>query len=206
VPLPEDYYSPFIKGGTILFRPTPGNRGAEQFTFARMICPDWTPNVALAFAFHNEHPNLLNSSTQTASVVELVELASHETPLLAAVALRNLLSLGLAQPSYVQTQLVRVSGLLCSVLSYLTIVVAGPNVSRPFSQETLQVIDTASDSTLRAIAVGGFAAALFLSRDAAVLARSKAVLSKARARLTAIGGSTEQDSQLSFIFGRLGTY
>ncbi|WP_176048637.1 hypothetical protein [Burkholderia sp. BCC1644] len=43
---PEHLYSPFIRGGTIVYRWNPAAEGGEQFGNVRMIFPDWTQQVA----------------------------------------------------------------------------------------------------------------------------------------------------------------
>lgn len=201
---PEDYYSPFTHGGTILFRPVPGKTDIEQFGAVRLIFPDWVASVPAAFTFHEANPHLLDPGPQTAAVGKLVPLVSQPNQLLAVVAFRNLLALGLAQPDWVRAQLVRVSGPLGAVFGYLTIVIAGPNVSRPFAHETLQVMDTAGEATLRALVSGAFAAALLRSHDPAALARAMAVLAKGRQRLSAAGVAVDRDAHLSWMFGKMG--
>ncbi|WP_107310749.1 hypothetical protein [Burkholderia metallica] len=43
---PEHLYSPFIHGGTIVYRWNPAAEGGEQFGNVRMIFPEWTQQVA----------------------------------------------------------------------------------------------------------------------------------------------------------------
>ncbi|AZQ54946.1 hypothetical protein [Burkholderia cenocepacia] len=43
---PEHLYSPFIRGGTIVYRWNPAAEGGEQFGNVRMIFPEWTRHVA----------------------------------------------------------------------------------------------------------------------------------------------------------------
>lgn len=43
---PEHLYSPFIRGGTIVYRWNPAAEGGEQFGNVRMIFPEWTRQVA----------------------------------------------------------------------------------------------------------------------------------------------------------------
>ncbi|AOK06854.1 hypothetical protein LGM90_15985 [Burkholderia sp. AU28942] len=43
---PEHLYSPFIHGGTIIYRWNPDARGGEQFGNVRMIYSEWTQHVA----------------------------------------------------------------------------------------------------------------------------------------------------------------
>ncbi|WP_322087846.1 hypothetical protein [Burkholderia sp. BCC1999] len=43
---PEHLYSPFIGGGTIVYRWNPAAEGGEQFGNVRMIFPEWTRQVA----------------------------------------------------------------------------------------------------------------------------------------------------------------
>ncbi|CAB3756161.1 hypothetical protein GQ57_02215 [Burkholderia sp. MSh2] len=43
---PEHLYSPFLRGGTIVYRWNPAAEGGEQFGNVRMIFPEWTQQVA----------------------------------------------------------------------------------------------------------------------------------------------------------------
>lgn len=43
---PEHLYSPFIRGGTIVYRWNPAAEGGEQFGNVRMIFPEWAQQVA----------------------------------------------------------------------------------------------------------------------------------------------------------------
>ncbi|MEK6355281.1 MAG: hypothetical protein V4796_19315 [Burkholderia cenocepacia] len=43
---PEHLYSPFIRGGTIVYRWNPAAEGGEQFGNVRMIFPEWVQQVA----------------------------------------------------------------------------------------------------------------------------------------------------------------
>ncbi|WP_175901470.1 hypothetical protein [Burkholderia seminalis] len=43
---PEHLYSPFIRGGTIVYRWNPAAEGGEQFGNVRMIFPEWARQVA----------------------------------------------------------------------------------------------------------------------------------------------------------------
>ncbi|OXI31258.1 hypothetical protein CFB89_17450 [Burkholderia sp. AU16741] len=43
---PEHLYSPFVHGGTIVYRWNPAAEGGEQFGNVRMIFPEWTQQVA----------------------------------------------------------------------------------------------------------------------------------------------------------------
>ncbi|MBP0717016.1 hypothetical protein ABXK61_27440 [Burkholderia sola] len=43
---PEHLYSPFIRGGTIVYRWNPAAEDGEQFGNVRMIFPEWTQHVA----------------------------------------------------------------------------------------------------------------------------------------------------------------
>jgi hypothetical protein len=201
---PEDLYSPFIHGGALLFRPVAGKADIEQFGAARVIFTDWSAQVAPAFAFHEANPFLLDPGPQTASVKSLVQITTGQNLVLAAVAFRVLLQLGLAQPDWVRAQILRVSGPLGAVFGFLTVAVAGPNLSRPFAHETVQALDTASEPTLRAVSLGAFSAALFPSPDPAVMGRAKVVAAKAKQRLAAAGVAVDKDPQLSFMFGRMG--
>ncbi|MGY4729129.1 hypothetical protein [Burkholderia pyrrocinia] len=58
---PEHLYSPFIRGGTIVYRWNPAAEGGEQFGNARMIFPEWTKQVA--DALRSAPPSLPDSAS-----------------------------------------------------------------------------------------------------------------------------------------------
>ncbi|MET3212844.1 UNVERIFIED_ORG: hypothetical protein ABIC48_000587 [Burkholderia territorii] len=58
---PEHLYSPFIRGGTIVYRWNPAAEGGEQFGNARMIFPEWTQQVA--DALRSAPPSLPDSAS-----------------------------------------------------------------------------------------------------------------------------------------------
>jgi len=200
---PDRLFWPLGGAGTILFRPVPGKTDGEYFSHARQIFPGWLASVAPAFAFHEANPTLLDLGPRTVATAQLVKLVSQGNPILAAMAFRDLLSLGLAPPDYIRAQLSRVSGPLGAVFGYLTITLVGPNVARPFARETLQVVDSVGEPTLRALALGAFAASVF-SDWGAPFERAKPVLEKIRRRLSTAGVAVDADPQFAWIFERTG--
>ncbi len=52
---PEHLYSPFIRGGTIVYRWNPAAEGGEQFGNVRMIFPEWRQQVAKALRAASAH-------------------------------------------------------------------------------------------------------------------------------------------------------
>jgi hypothetical protein len=200
----EDYYSPFVHGGLILFTPVPAKTDIEQFGSVRVLFPTWAPDVPAAFKFHQTNRRLFDRTQQTMAVQQLKKLVSGVNQLLAVAAWRSLLARGIVQPDWVSAQLASTSGPLGAVFSYLTIVIKSPDAPRSFAQATLAAVDVASEPTLRALALGAFAAGLFYSRESAILAQSKAVLAKTRQRLAALGVTVHDDARLSVMFDKIG--
>lgn len=202
---PEDYYSPFAHSCSILFRPMPEKAGMEQFGATRLVFPDWIAGVAAAFAFYQANARLLDPGTQILPRPPLLQLVSQKNPLLASVAFRVLLSLGLVEPEYLRAQVVRRPGPLCAVFGYLAIVTSDPSTTHPWWLELGQSLDKASEPAARALVLGAFAAGLFRAHDSDHLARAKAVLGKARQRLRATGVPIDHDARLAWMFARMGS-
>ncbi|WP_412025587.1 hypothetical protein [Burkholderia cepacia] len=60
---PEHLYSPFIRGGTIVYRWNPAAEGGEQFGAVRMIFPEWKQQVA--DALRSASPSLPDGASAT---------------------------------------------------------------------------------------------------------------------------------------------
>lgn len=202
--LPEDFYSPFTQGGTILFLQRPEKTGFEQFDFARMIFADWASDVSAAFAFHHGNPDLLDPVAQTVSVPQLMQLVSGQNPILAALAFRGLISKGLVQLDFARDLLLAAQKPLVAVLGYLTIIVPSLPGTYPLVDANLHALDFAGEATVRGLLLGAFAAALFHTRDKPILPRVKVIVARARQRLVAAGVVIENDVELTYMFDRMG--
>jgi len=92
MPAPEDYYSPFAYGGTIVFRPEPSAGGAEFFGDCGMIFPEWGRSAADAL---RASPRLTTVFAQApsdpAALTETARTINGPNGVLAAIAFRMLL-------------------------------------------------------------------------------------------------------------------
>lgn len=201
----EDYYSPFARGGTILFRPKPGEAGIEQFGTVYLLFDGWDRYVAQAFTFISNHPALLGDSQVTPSEVpQLNQLLSENNKLLAVQAFRSLAVSGRMDPNLAGNRLTNAEVNLAAIYTFLMLIsrVAG---QPPFSQKLIDISRTTNDTTkLRSIALGAFSVGLFHSEDDQALSASKALLTAIRRRLKALGVAVDRDAYLVSIFQKMG--
>jgi hypothetical protein len=71
---PEDVYSPFAYGGTIVFRPEPQAEGRQQFGACRMIFPEWQDAAAAALRAGPDLVGVLTTAADEPPNAELVKL------------------------------------------------------------------------------------------------------------------------------------
>jgi hypothetical protein len=202
---PEDFYSPFTHGGTIVFRLSPGVAEIGQFGTVRLIFPSWARYVAPAFILMGREPALTGTRPVGPSeLLLLTQLLSQDNQLVAALAFRELVASGRMTRKRAENQLGRVQGNLGAISSYIAL------TTRQASRQQLvkavaQVARTTRDpAQLRFIALAAFAAGLFRVDDSEALAASKLVLSVVRSRLRELQIAVEKDEYLSAIFSKTG--
>lgn len=61
---PEDRYSPFVSGGTVLFRPAPEVKKLADLGPVTMLFPDWAQYVAPALALFQSSPEIFKRDTE----------------------------------------------------------------------------------------------------------------------------------------------
>ncbi|RXV68732.1 hypothetical protein D1006_26745 [Burkholderia stabilis] len=180
---PEHLYSPFIRGGTIVYRWNPAAEGGEQFGAVRMIFPEWKQQVAEA----------LRAAPASASRANPLDRVSQDRNPMTAVldfgdALRD-------EPvDKIVTQLpalMRVSDLHeLSALVFLCLSTSRDE-DRPRFVEALDASIAGIDDNARllAVAYGAFAAGRSRSypfNDAAQTARINGVFATLRQRTSAL--------------------
>ena len=79
---PEHLYSPFIRGGTIVYRWNPAAEGGEQFGNVRMIFPEWARQVADAL---RSAPAATQDGVSSASQPALERLKADTNPMTAVL-------------------------------------------------------------------------------------------------------------------------
>ncbi|MBR8374706.1 hypothetical protein KDW20_02920 [Burkholderia cenocepacia] len=154
---PEHLYSPFIRGGTIVYRWNPAAEGGEQFGNVRMIFPEWAQQVA--DALRSAPPSLPDGAA--ASQAALERMKTDGNPMTAV------LDFGAAlREEPVERIVAQLPALLrvkdrheLSAIVYLCL--SAPRAEdRPRFVETINqaIADTDDRARLLAIAYGAFAA------------------------------------------------
>jgi hypothetical protein len=203
--LPEDYYSPFAHGGTIVFRPAPGASGIEQFGTVRLLFPNWGQFVAPAFAFMVSHPALLgDGQVGPTELPQLTQLLSQNNELLAVLAFRELVASGQMAPNLARNQLTNAQANLAAVYTYIALT-SQAGGGHQLAQEIAGITKMTHDATkLRSIALGAFSAGLFRAEDSGIISSSKSALGAVRHRLKELKIAVEKDIYLNSIFEKMG--
>ncbi|BAX63026.1 hypothetical protein [Burkholderia stabilis] len=186
---PEHLYSPFIRGGTIVYRWNPEAEGGEQFGAVRMIFPEWTQQVA--DALRSAPPSLPDGAS--AKPPALDRLKADRNPMTAVLDFGDVL-----REEPVERIVARLPGLLqVNDLHELSAIVflclsASRDADRPRFVEAIDasIADTDDSARLLAIAYGAFAAGRsrpYPFTDATQTARINDVFGALKRRTSALG-------------------
>ncbi|AXF24705.1 hypothetical protein CUJ89_31115 [Burkholderia pyrrocinia] len=154
---PEHLYSPFIRGGTIVYRWNPAAEGGEQFGAVRMIFPEWTQQVA--DALRSAPPSLPDGTSATPPALD--RLKTDRNPMTAVLDFGDAL-----REEPVERIVARLPGLLqandlheLSAIVFLCLSESRAE-DRPRFAEAINGSIAATDDSARllAIAYGAFAA------------------------------------------------
>jgi hypothetical protein len=202
--LPEDYYSPFVYGGTILCRPTRGATGIDQFGPVRLLLPEWARFVVSASVFAEGHPALFEGGElKPRDDAELKQLLLQENKLLAVLAFRTLLQTGHMTSSLFREQLTS-EGNVLAMFTYLVLSSADVQTENPLVAEIYSSAKLSPDlGKIRSLALGAFAAALFHSADTAVVSHSKSLLNIVQQRLAALSVTSEKEPYIYLILEKM---
>lgn len=202
--VPEDFYSPFTHGGKILFLPTPGESGIEQFGPVHLIFPDWERYIAPASVFIEQHRGLFaEDEARVDNVANLIKLLSSENKLIAVLAFRRLIASKSLTSVIIGKQL-QAERHSSAIFSYLILTLIEPIEKNPLLQEIIHSIEAAQDiERIRAIALSAFAAGLFHSSDMVIISRCKEVLSATRRRLKELEVPVEKEHDLFLMFEKM---
>jgi len=167
---PEDVYSVFERGGTILFQPQPEASGAGYFSEVHVVFPAWSVHVREA-ARLEAHLSLNGAKIGKAEAAELGQALSQQNPLIRIMAFRQLLSSGNLTAELARRTMGASQGNERSVFTYLLL--TSPQASSAVEDE----IQASHDPVrLKAIALGAFSASLFRGSDSEIGGRSRAVM------------------------------
>ncbi|WP_230684326.1 hypothetical protein [Burkholderia cepacia] len=186
---PEHLYSPFIRGGTIVYRWNPAAEGGEQFGSVRMIFPEWKQQVA--DALRSAPPSLPDGTSATPPALD--RLKADRNPMTAVLDFGDAL-----REEPVERIVARLPGLLqvndlheLSAIVFLCL--SGSRAEdRPRFAEAINGSITATDDSARllAIAYGAFAAGRsrpYPFNDAGQTARINDVFGALKRRTSALG-------------------
>lgn len=176
---PEDRYSPFIHGGTVLLRPAPQIKRLDDLGPVTLLFSDWAQEVAPALAFVQNRPTVFGDKLGPWEERELTPLLSGHNRLLAVCALRSLQAAGRLPPEAERVYLDRSAGQLASIVMYLML--AGPGVTEALAGQALDAARSTRDPARRSpLHLGAYAASIF--GDPAAQTRAHAVLEALTAR------------------------
>lgn len=201
IPSPEDYYSPFIHGGTIIFRLDSTASGMSQFASVHLLFDDWTKYVDSASDFISTHSGFLEQSTPShLESPELKRLLSGDNKLLAVEAFRELAAMRQLMPDMVRQPFTQSDEKLGAVFCYLMLTDTEPNI---FVPQIADIIRRSHDSTsLRPIALGAYAAVLMGPRDTTHMGYARNVLEQVAVQLRHLKLSFDADPYMKLILSQ----
>jgi hypothetical protein len=191
--VPEDYYSPFSNGGTILCRPKSGSAEIDQFGPVRLLFWEWRDFVQPAFVLAQR---AWHRNRQT---------VSHDNGLVATIALRELLRAKEISPQAASRLLDTADMRRRSVFIYVMLAMGAPDMAKESVRALVDRVQaTQQFEEIQTIALGAFAAALFDSTKTDVAEGSRTVLIAARKRLQVDGRTGERATQLLLMCEKMG--
>jgi hypothetical protein len=204
-PQPEDYYSPFVSGGTILCQRVRDTNGIDQFGPVLLLFSDWGQYVGPASEFVRQHPRLFQDNQPAPDVAWLTSLLAGQNELLATLAWRQLIATGKMTSSLARTHLARAPEHLTAVFAFLLLTAPAPaNKDRSLMQEIDKIVNTSQElAKLRSIALACFTVALFESGNADAMSQSKQLLTEIRHHLRELGPSIQAGRYLGLIFEKM---
>jgi len=202
---PEDFYSPFIHGGTLLFQPNPAGKNIDQFKHPRVIFSQWKEMVQPAFAHSTQISGVLDGCGTNRDSGMLADLISQSNALLSVLALRESLRLRSIAPKSSRDLLHGVDHRVKALFVYLMLSASSSDQQGDWLNQISHLVKEArSLEDLHAFGLGAFAAALFQYQDAEIVAGAKTVLATVKKRLVPLQVPHEKNPQLYFILDRSG--
>ncbi|MBN3787869.1 hypothetical protein [Burkholderia sp. Ac-20353] len=208
IPSPDDFYSPFISGGTVVFQWDASAPDDARFIATRMIFPDWKQDVADAIKSAPQlETELAKISGGRAALDTVDRLLASGNDVSSILAFRALLRV--PDPDFVATHaeaaLKTTDVHKLSIIAYLC-VAASQEKDRA---RLLDVLKTAIDDTtdanrLLAIAYGAFAVAVFDRRDQDAVKGASKTMRVLRQRTSALHVAMDETSPWSQIFRKMG--
>ena len=204
---PEDYYSPFLEGGTVIFKPVAGATGMDQFASAHLLFDDWGKFVGPTFEYLATHPEVSSGGDLTPDLAaQLSQILLGKNPLLALLVFRHLQEARQLRATQVSQVLNSSSTDLVAGVCYLLL--ATPSLDErnlPLTEVISSHVKSTSEvSALRPIGLGAYAVALFASGSPVTLGQTKSMLAALRDRTKVLGSHAQDDRYLNLIFEKVG--
>lgn len=208
VPKPDQFYSPFANGGTVVFQWEPTAQGAAQFGVARMIFPEWAQDTAetlkSAPGIEEKLVALTNAPNASAQAESLLSAKNNLSSILALNAL-------LRAPDSSKT-VARMPALLdaadarkLSALVYLCLAASAVGDRPQLVTEIKALIgETTDPSRLAGIAYASYAVALFDPTDTSARNAASDVITTLRQRTAALNVPMDAQSPWTLIFEKMG--
>lgn len=208
VPKPEQFYSPFANGGTVVFQWEPTAQDGAKFGATRMIFPEWAQDAAETLRSAPGLEEKLAALTHAASTPSQAEgLLSEKNNLSSILALNALLR----GPDSGGT-VARMPALLdaadarkLSVLVYLCLAASAAGDRPQLVAEIKALIgETTDPARLAGIAYATYAVALFDPTDTSARDAAHDVLATLKQRTTALNVPMDAQSPWTLIFEKMG--
>jgi hypothetical protein len=200
---PENVYSPFEYGATLICRLDPNGTGGDRFRGQRVIFPDWVdavPEAALATkAGVTPEGGRVPSNGRTVE-----EQIRQSNPLLAVFALREALRAGMIAPAAGRDLLVAARPHRIATFVFLMLTASLPESRAAWFEQVVQATNEQSrPDELYGFALGAFAMTLGQHSDPAIGHRGKEVLAAVKRRLETLKIPGPAPPRLQFMFERL---
>jgi hypothetical protein len=190
---PEDVYSPFARGGAIVFRPHGASGAKDFFEDTRLLFTTWSDDFSTAVRFAEENPAVFSEDANKVTDSQLRPLLAGSNRFLAVDAFRRWLGWGrLPLPVGEQYLVASPDSRVKSILAYLL-------VAR--GDDLLRLTDATQDTTaLKAMALGAWSAKMLAGHKVEVARCANTALAGQRKRLADLGVPIKSDPTLAAIF------
>jgi len=202
VPSPEDYYSPFAYGGTLVFRPEPQAEGSGRFAACRLIFADWGTAAVEAL---RAAPRFAPASGPAAGATAPGTTIGNANGLLATLAFHAWLHGGAAEPAQGQALLATADARRLSTFVYLILTESATANRSDWNAQLGRAIQAIrGQDKLEAITYAAYAVVVFLRGEPAAIGAARRVLAEVRQQADALGIPLSDDSPLQVVFEKSG--
>lgn len=203
---PEDFYSPFAHGGTIVFQLEPHADAAKRFGACHLIFPEWTQATAESLKASAHISELLAKlAKQPQSTIEVTQMALGNNGISATLAYRSLLQHAPAFTLQAPALLRAADARRLSIFVYLSLT-AAPTKDRANWLKLLyqHVMENKQPEHLLAIAYAAFAVQLFSNQDPVSARAARDLLQALHKRVVELGIPLPENSPWTLLFRKSG--